>query len=60
MDLRTLGSVSSLYDTYIQMNDLNHKLNNFQQAYNKLDFEQSNEDTLKRGGELQRAIEDYR
>jgi len=38
MDLRTFAPVSSLYDTHVQMTDLNNKLNNFQQAYNKLDF----------------------
>ena len=36
------------------------KLNSFQLAYNKIDFENPNEETLKRGAELQRAIEDYK
>ena len=42
------------------MTDLNLKLNSFQQAYSKIDFENANEDTLKRAKELQRMAEDYR
>jgi len=42
------------------MQDLSARINGFQQAYNKLDFDSPTEDTMKRGKELLRAADDYR
>lgn len=60
MDVKKFGPTSQVYDTYVSMNDLNLKLNSFQQAYSKIDFESPTEDSLKRARELQRMAEDYR
>jgi hypothetical protein len=38
MDVRKFEPTSKIYDTYVQMADVTSKLNNFQQAYNKIDF----------------------
>ena len=48
MDVKKFGPTSQIYDTYVNMNDLNLKLNSFQQAYGKIDFENPNEDSMKR------------
>lgn len=60
MDVRKFEPTSKVYDTYIQMMDITSKLNSFQQAYNKIDFDNLNEDTLKRAKELQKATDDYK
>ena len=48
MDVRRFEPTSKIYDTYAQMADINGRINSFQQAYNKIDFENANEETLKR------------
>lgn len=48
MDVRKFEPTSQIYDTYVQMSDITTKLNSFQQAYNKIDFDNVNEDTVKR------------
>jgi hypothetical protein len=60
MDIRKFEPTSKIYDTYVQMVDINAKINSFQQAYSKIDFENANEETLKRARELQRAADDYK
>lgn len=60
MDVKKFGPTAQIYDTYVSMNDLNLKLNSFQQAYSKIDFDSPTEDSLKRARELQRMAEDYR
>lgn len=39
MDVKKYNPTARLYDIYVNMADLNLKLNSFQQAYSKLDFE---------------------
>jgi hypothetical protein len=48
LDLRKFDPTSRIYDAYVQFNDVTTKLNSFNQAYGKLDFDSPNEDTLKR------------
>jgi hypothetical protein len=60
MDIRKFEPTSRIYDTYVQMADINSRINSFQQAYSKLDFENPNEETQKRARELQRIADDYR
>lgn len=38
MDVKKFTPTAHLYDTFVNMNDINLKLNSFQQAYNKIDF----------------------
>lgn len=59
-DIKKFDPTSKIYETYVQMADINSRINSFMQAYNKIDFENANEETLKRAQELQRAAEDYR
>ena len=60
MDVQKFAPTCKIYDTYVGMNDLALKINGFQQAYARIDFENPNEDALKRAKELQRMAEDYR
>jgi vacuolar-type H+-ATPase catalytic subunit A/Vma1 len=60
MDIRKFEPTSKIYDTFVQMTDINTRINSFQQAYSKLDFDNPNEETQKRARELQRVAEDYR
>jgi hypothetical protein len=39
MDVRKFEPSSKIYDTFVQMQDLSARINGFQQAYNKLDFD---------------------
>ena len=39
MDVKKFGPTAHIYDTYVAMADINLKLNSFQQAYSKIDFE---------------------
>lgn len=48
MDIRKFEPTSKIYDTFVQMSDINSRINSFQQAYSKLDFENPNEETIKR------------
>lgn len=59
MDVKKFTPTAQIYDTYANMVDLNLKLNSFQQAYSKIDFDNPTEDSLKRARELQRMAEDY-
>lgn len=59
MDVKKFGPTAQVYDTYVAMTDLNSKLNSFQHAYSKIDFENPTEDSLKRARELQRMADDY-
>ena len=60
MDIRRFAPTSQVYDSFVAMTDLNLKLNSFQQAYAKIDFENPSEESIKRGKELQRIAEEYR
>jgi hypothetical protein len=59
MDVKKFVPTAQIYDTYVAMTDLNSKLNSFQHAYSKIDFENPTEDSLKRARELQRMADDY-
>lgn len=39
MDVKKFGPTAHIYDTYVAMADINLKLNSFQQAYSKIDFD---------------------
>lgn len=39
MDVRKFEPSSKIYDTFVQMQDLSARINGFQLAYNKLDFD---------------------
>ena len=60
MDVRKCEPTSKIYDTYVQITDIISRINSFQQAYSKIDFDNPNEESTKRARELQRAAEDYR
>jgi ppGpp synthetase/RelA/SpoT-type nucleotidyltranferase len=60
MDVQKFAPTYKIYETFVGMTDLNLKLNGFQQAYSRIDFENPSEDALKRAKELQRMAEDYR
>ncbi len=42
-DVKKFEPTSKIYETYVQMVDINSRINSFHQAYNKIDFNNSNE-----------------
>jgi hypothetical protein len=60
MDVKKFGPTAQIYDTYVAIGEVNLKLNSFQQAYAKIDFDSPSEDAVRRARELQRMAEEYR
>ena len=48
MDVKKYAPTAHLYDTYKDLTEVTQKLNSFQQADSKIDFENSSEDSIKR------------
>lgn len=48
MDVKKLAPTAHIYETVVSMTEINLKLNSFQQAYAKIDFDSPSEDSIKR------------